>query len=173
MPSDILRSRDCVVFFKGDAYTVAVDPAMVASGWPGGQGVMWAASAVDDRVVTYSNGLYGGFLVWGSDESGDRYTSMTGQSKAYRYATFISGGALLSTTTYERYTYTSRLGVGPYAPLVYKPNDILYLSLRGYWTVEDELTLSGNPLAPAFFAGFVAQVPKATNNYFLGVQTSM
>ena len=29
------RSRDCVVFFKGDTQTVAVDPAMVSGGWPG------------------------------------------------------------------------------------------------------------------------------------------
>lgn len=169
---EIIRARDCIVFFKGDTQTVAVSPAMVTSGWAGGQGVQWAGSVQDERLVTYSTGLYGGFLVWGSDEAGDRFTAMTRSQPVYRYATLFSGGSLIATTTYERYTYTSRLG-GPLVPLVYGPNDILYFSLRGLWTKEDEMTLAGAPGAPAFFAGFVSQTPKASNNFFLGVQTSM
>jgi hypothetical protein len=169
---EILRGRDCIVFYYGDLYPVAVSQDMVDNGWPGGQGVTWVNSAQDERMVTYSNGLYGGLLIWGSDESGDRFTSMTGQFRRYRYATFLAGGALISTSTYERYTYASRVGPGPLVPLQYGPNDVLYLSLRGYWTNEDEPTLAGAAYAPAFFTGFVAQVPKASNNWFLGVQTS-
>jgi hypothetical protein len=170
---EILRSRDCIVFFKGDTTTVAVDQAMVTGGWPGGQGVQWVAGAGDERIVTYSNGLYGGFLVWGSDEDGDRFTAITRQQPHYRYATLFSGGCLISTSSYEQYTYASRIGPGPLVPLVYQAQDILYLSIRGLWTKEDELTLSGNPLAPAFFTGFVAQIPKPSNRNFLGIQTSM
>jgi len=170
---EIIRSRDCEVYFKGDTQTVAVDAAMVAGGWPGGQGVQWATSTLDERVVTYSNGLYGGFLVWGSDEDGDKFTSITRQQPQYRYATLFSGGCLISTSSYERYTYASRVGPGPLVPLVYQAQDILYLSLRGLWTKQDEMSLSGHPLAPAFFTGFVAQVPKASNRFFLGIQTSM
>lgn len=170
---EIFRSRDVICFFKGDSQTVAISQAMVDGGWPGGQGVQWADSASDERVVTYSSGLYGGFLVWGSDEDGDRYTAMTGQQPHYRYATLFSGGCLISTSTYERYTYASRLAGGPLVPLVYHIQDILYLSARGLFTNEDELTLAGSPLAPAFFTGFVSQVPKATNNHWLGIQTSM
>lgn len=169
---EIIRSRDCVVFFKGDTTTVAVDSAMVTGGWPGGQGVQWVAGVSDERIVTYSNGLYGGFLVWGSDEDGDRFTAITRQQPHYRYATLFSGGCLISTSSYERYTYASRLA-GPLVPLVYQTQDILYLSIRGLWTKEDEMTLSANPLAPAFFTGFVAQVPKPSNRNFLGIQTSM
>jgi len=169
---EILRSRDCVVFFKGDTQTVAVSQAMVTGGWPGGQGVQWAGSTGDERLVTYSEGLYGGFLVWGSDEEGDRFTAITRQQPHYRYATMFSGGCLISTSSYEQYTYASRLG-GPLVPLVYQVQDILYLSLRGLWTKEDEMTLSGHPLAPAFFTGFVAQIPKTSNRNFLGIQTSM
>jgi hypothetical protein len=58
-------------------------------------------------------------------------------------------------------------------PLVYGPNDVLYLSLRGLWTKEDELTLSGNPLAPCSDIGAVAQVPKPSNKHYLGIQTMM
>jgi hypothetical protein len=123
-------------------------------------------------LVTYSEGLYGGFLVWGSDEEGDRFTAITRQQPHYRYATMFSGGCLISTSSYEQYTYASRLG-GPLVPLVYQVQDILYLSLRGLWTKEDEMTLSGHPLAPAFFTGFVAQIPKTSNRNFLGIQTSM
>jgi len=170
---EILRSRDCIVFFKGDTQTVAVDQAMVDGGWPGGQGVQWVQGVGDERTVTYSEGLYGGFLVWGSDEDGDRYTAVTRQQPHYRYATMFSGGCLISTSSYERYTYASRTGGGGLVPLVYQVQDILYLSLRGLWTKEDEMTLSGHPQAPAFFTGFVAQIPKVSNRNFLGIQTSM
>lgn len=170
---EIIRARDVIVFFYGDRQTVTVDSLMVANGWAGGQGVQWVGSTADERIVTYSSGLYGGFLVWGSDETADRFTAMTRQQVTYRYATMFSGGCLISTSSYERYTYASRTGGGPLVPLVYAPNDVLYLSLRGLWTKEDELTLSGSPLAPCFFTGFVAQVPKVTNRYYLGIQTSM
>lgn len=171
--SEIIRNRDCLVYFKGDTQTVTVSQAMVNGGWAGGQGVQWVDTSVDDHVVSYSGGLYGGFLVWGSDEVGDRFTAMSGQQTLYRYATMFSGGNLIATTSFEKYTYASRLAGGPYVSLVYNVQDILYLSLRGLWTKEDELTLSGSPLAPAFFTGFVAQVPKTSNRFFMGIQTSM
>lgn len=171
--SEIVRSRDCVVFYYGDRQPVTVSSAMVAGGWPGGQGVQWADAGTDIRLVTYSNGLYGGFLVWGSDEPGDRYVSMTKSQVVYATATMFSGGCLMSTTSFERYTWASRTGGGPLVPIVYKINDPLYLSVRGLWTNEDEMTLSLSPFAPCFFTGFVAQLPKANNSYFLGIQTSM
>jgi hypothetical protein len=173
--TEILRSRDCVVFFKGDSTTVTISAAMVAGGWAGGQGVQWNGTSVDDRVVTYSSGLYGGFLVWGSDEVGDRYTAITNQQTVYRSATMFFGGCLIATTSYERYTYASRVAGGPLVPLVYRSNDVLYLSSRGLWTNEDEISqqVPANPLAPAFFTGFVAQIPKALNSNWLGIQTSM
>ena len=170
---EIIRARDCIVFFKGDTQPVVISPDMVRLGWSGGQGVQWAASSTDERMVTFSGGLYGGFLVWGSDETADQFTAMTKQQLVYQYATMLSGGCLMATTSYERYTYTSRIGGGPYVPLTYGANDILYLSKRGLWTKEDEMTLSGDPLAPAFFTGFVAQLPKSVNSNFLGIQTSM
>lgn len=171
--SEILRGRDCVVLYYGDRQTVAVDSVLVQGGWPGGQGVRWVNVAPDVRTVTYSNGLYGGFLIWGSDEPGDRFTSTTRNQIVYREATMLSGGCLMMTTSYERYTYASRIGGGPLVPLVYGANDVLYLSLRGLWTKEDEMTLSGNPLAPAFYVGFVAQLPKPANREYLGIQTAM
>lgn len=170
---EIIRARDCIVFFKGDSQPVIVSQDMIDRGWAGGQEVQWVDSTNDERVVTFSGGLYGGFLIWGSDESADEFTAMTRQQLVYRYAIMLSGGCLMATTSYERYTYASRLLGGPFVPLVYGANDILYLSKRGLWTKEDELTLSGDPLAPAFFTGFVAQVPKSVNNNFLGIQTSM
>ncbi len=135
--------------------------------------MQWADSTSDERLVTYSTGLFGGFLIHGSDEVGDRFTAVTRQQPVYKYATMFSGGCLISTSSYERYTYASRIGGGPLVPLTYQVQDILYLSKRGLWTKEDELTISGSPLAPAFFTGFVAQTPKASNQLFLGIQTSM
>jgi hypothetical protein len=170
---DIIRGRDCVIFLKGDAHTVVVSQALLQGGWAGGQGVTWVDSPIDEPVVSYSNGLYGGFLIWGSDESADQFTATTRNQLVYASAVFMAGRALISTSTYEKYTYTSRIGPGPLVPLVYQPHDLLYFSLRGLWTKEDEMTLSGSPFAPAFFTGFVAQIPKRGNQFYLGIQTSL
>jgi len=167
---DLIRSRNCTVFFKGETHMVVPDAAMLAGGWEGGQGVRWVASTTDEFTVTYSDGLWGGFLLWGSDESADRFTSMTRNQIVYDTAVMMAGGAMISTSTYERYTYASRLG-GPLVPLVYVASESLFLSSRGLWTNEDEMTLSGHALAPALVAGFVAQVPKPINQFYLGIQT--
>jgi hypothetical protein len=172
MPTEFIRSRDCVVFFKGDNQTVAVSSNMVARGWPGGQGVQWDSSTNDELIVTYSDGLYGGFLIWGSDEVGDDYSAMTRAQPHYRFATMFSGSCMIATSSYERYTYASRVS-GPLVPLTYAAQDVLYFSKRGLWTKEDELALSSDPRAPAFFVGFVTQVPKPINRNFLGIQTSI
>jgi len=169
---ETFQSRDCVIYFKDDTYTVVVDATMVQNGWPGGQGVQFAGSVNDEFLVTYSRGHFGGFLVWGSDEDGDRFTAITKNQPHYRFATMLGGAALMATSSYERYTWASRQA-GPLVPLVYQPNQRLYLSLRGLWTNEDELTVSGDPEAPASLAGIVAQIPKESNNLFLGIQTVM
>jgi len=169
---EIVRTRDCTLFFKGDAYPVTVDATMIVAGWPGGIGVQWTAGTNDERTVTFSDGHYGGILLWGSDETGDQYTAMTENQLEYRLATFVAGGSLISTTAYERYTWASRQ-IGPLVAIVYAINEPLYFSLRGYWTNEDEATLSGAAWAPNFFSGFVAQLPKANNDYRLGIQTSL
>lgn len=170
--SEVIRSRDCTVFYKAASTTVAVSSAMVSGGWAGGQGVQWVGVVGDDRVVTYSEGIYGGFLIWGSDELGDDFTAITRQQPTYRYATMLFGDCLIATSSYEKYTYASRVGGSP-VPLVYQPNDILMLSRRGLWTKEDELTIVGSPLAPAPVAGYVAQTPKEVNRYYLGIQVAM
>lgn len=170
---DLIRSRDCVVFVKGEAHMVALDQTIMDGGWIGGQGVQWVNAMVDDPTVSYSSGLFGGFLLWGSDESADRFTAMTGNQIAYGHAVMMAGRALISTRAYESYTYASRSGPGPLVPLIYKAHDRVFFSLRGLWTNEDELTLSSNPLAPAFFTGVVSQVPKAINEFYLGIQTKL
>ncbi len=169
---DIIRGRDSTIFLKGDTHMVTLSEEMLQGGWTGGQGVQWVDSDTDDRVVSYSRGLYGGFLIWGSDEMADQYTSLTKTQLAYGTAVMMLGRALISTASFERYTYASRQA-GPLVPLQYQPHDVLFLSLRGFWTKEDELTLSGDSFAPAFFTGFVAQFPKASNQFQLGIQTSM
>ena len=167
---EIIRGRDCIVFFKGDTYPVTVSDDMIDQGWLGGIGVMWTPGTNDERTVTFSDGRYGGILIWGSNETADQYSALTENQPIYKSASFMAGGALISTTTYERYTYASRQA-GPLVPITYSIQDILYLSLRGYWTNEDEATLSGAAYAPNFFAGHVAQTPKIANNYYLGIQT--
>lgn len=174
MPAELFRTRDCVVFWKGDSYTVSVSDRMRANGWTGGSAVKWIDSAKDEFLVDYSDGIYGGFLLWGSDESSDQLTAMTLQQPTYGYAVFCAGGWLLSTISFEKYTYASRTGGGPLVPIVYTPGQRLRFSLRGLWTTEDEWTLSGDPRAPNnFFVGNIVGSPSALTNDYLTIQTSV
>ena len=172
--SELLRTRDCIILFKGDAYPVTVSEEMALNGWRGGQGVMWASDPRDEFVVTYSNGLYAGFMLWGSDEPSDQHTSMTNNQPHYRFATVGAGGWLISTTSYEKYTYTSRMSGGPLVPIDYAESDRLVFSLRGYFTKEDEWTLSGDPRGPnTYFIAFVSQEPTELTQGYMTIQTSI
>jgi hypothetical protein len=171
MPPEQFRTRDCVVLVKGDTYPATVGDALAVTGWLGGQGVRWVASNKDDFLVGPTDGQYGGFLLWGSDESSDQYTAMTRNQPSYRFAVFCTGGWILMTSTYERYTYASRQS-GPLVLITYSPNDKLRFSLRGYWTNEDEWTLSGDPRAPnTTIVGFVVQAPAVVTQNYLTLQS--
>jgi hypothetical protein len=85
-----------------------------------------------------------------------------------------AGGWLISTLAYEKYTYLSRMGPGPLVPIEYHASDRLVFSLRGYWTTEDEWTLSGDPRAPNnYYIGFVAQAPSAATSGYMTIQVSI
>ena len=169
----IPRNRDCIVLFKGDAYHTEIAPSLVALGWIGGQGVKWADSSTDGFVVMESDGYYAGFMLYGSDETADKYTAMTRTQPVNRVGTVCAGGWLICTIAIERYTYASRQA-GPLVEINYQESDRLLFSLRGYWTKEDEWTLSGDPRAPNnYYIGYVSQAPNADNNYYMTVQTSI
>lgn len=170
---ELPRSRDCIILVKGDAYPVTVSAAMAAGGWQGGQGVQWVASVKDEFLVTYSDGYYAGFMLWGNDESSDQYTAMTRNQSAYQFGTVGAGGWHILTRSFEKYTYASRQA-GPLVPITYNASDRLVFSLRGFWTKEDEWTLSGDPRAPnSYFIGFVSQAPTATTDFYMGIQVSI
>lgn len=167
------RTRDCFVLFKGDAYPVSTSQTMAAKGWQGGQGVQWVDSVRDEFLVSFSDGLYGGFMLWGSNEPHDQLTSMTGSQPLYGFGTLCAGGWVIATRTFERYTYASRLS-GPLIPLVYTAGQRLVFSLRGYWTKEDEWAISGDPRGSnGYFIGNIVQPPTADNNFYLTLQTSI
>jgi len=167
------RNRDCVVLFKGDAYAVAVSSQMRAQGWQGGQGVRWDSSSRDEFQVTFSDGLYGGFLLWGSSEDSDQFVSLTGAQPLYGFGLLCTGGWLISTRTFERYTYASRIAGGPLVALNYLVGERVRFSLRGWFTKEDEWTLSADPRgANGYFVGSVVQSPSVAANY-LTLQTSI
>jgi hypothetical protein len=171
---DIFRDRDVIIFDKGKTFTVNLSQTMVAAGWKGGQGVQYTIPQYDEPYMTFSNGVACGFLLWGSNEAADQYTAMTENQPTYAFATMGAGSWLISTATYEMYTYESRTGPGPLVPLVYNASDRLLFSLRGLWTNEDEWTLSGDPRAPnTFYVGSVAQIALPAWNNYLTIQTSL
>ncbi len=171
---EIPRTRDVITLVKGTANPVVVDSRMAANGWAGGQGVTWVDDPVgDDFVVTYSDGTYGGFLLWGSDESADQFIAFTRSQPTYRYGIVCTGAWIISTSTYEKYTLQSRLG-GPLVPNTYVVGARLTFSLRGLFTPQDEWTISGDPRAPNnLFIAYVIQAPSPSNNNYLMLQSSI
>lgn len=170
MPA-IDRTRDLIIFKKGDTLPVTVSPAMVTGEWSGGHGVQWFSSGRDEFAVTTSDGPAHGFMLWGSDETSDRYTAMTRTQPNYRFGTMGFGGWLISVRNFEQFTLASRLASSE-APLTYAVNDVLFFSLRGRWTNEDEWTISGDPRgANPYQVGVVVQAPSALTNGYLTVQT--
>lgn len=168
--SEIHRTRDVIVFKKGDCYAVAISPVLAQSGWVGGQGAVWFDAGRDEMTVTGSDGAGQGFLLWGSDEDGDRFTAMTGNQPAYRFAVLGFGGWMISTRSFERYTWASRQA-GPLVPLIYAAQDEIVFSLRGLFTNEDEWTLDGDPRAPNDnILGVVVQAPSAVTNEYITLQ---
>lgn len=168
------RNRDCIILVKGDSYAVAVDPSLAVSGWRGGQGIQWTTSPRDEPTVKISDGYYAGFALWGSDESGDQFTAQTRQFPAYKYLVLGAGGWLIATTSFEQYTWASRNSGGPLVPINYHASDRLLFSLRGFWTVEDEWTLSGDPRAPnSYYIAFVSQAPSPATNGYMTLQVSI
>lgn len=173
---ELVRTRDVVALFKGDAFTVMVDDAMRAGGWQGGQAVKWVDSPRDEFLVTYSDGLYGGIMLWGSNEPADQFISMVEQQPTYGYGVLGVGGWLMATRTFEQFTYASRTGGGPLVPIVYTVGQRLLFSLRGFWTNEDEWTASGDPRAPnGYYVGSVVQAPapNAVGELYMTLQTSI
>ncbi len=170
---EIVRNRDCIALYKGDTFPVITSDTLVNQGWQGGQGVMWTPGPGPDPMVGIADGYYAGFVLFGSNEVADQYTAYTGQYTAYRYLVVCAGGWIITTRTFETYTYASRQ-VGPLVPLTYSYNDKLYFSLRGYWTKEDEWTLSGDPRAPnTFNVGAVIKAPSPETNGYLTVEVSI
>jgi len=168
---EINRSRDVIVLVKDLGFPVQLSSVMTQNGWPGGQGVQWYSSGSDDFTVTFSDGEVAAFLLWGSNEAADQYISYTENQPTYRFGTACVGTWIVSTSTFERYTLQSRL-VPPLVDNVYTPGTRLRFSLRGYFTPQDEWTISGDPRAPNnFFVGTIIQAPNAGNNYFLMVES--
>lgn len=169
--TEIVRERDVVVLVKGATTPVVVHPSLAQ--WAGGQGVTWADSSNDEFLVRASDGTYGGFLYEASTLDGNEYTALDGSASKYRYATLCAGSWVISTRTYEKYTYASRQS-GPLVPITYHVGDRLRFSLRGLFSSEDEWLLSSDPRGSnQLFVGTVAQIPSASNKMFLTLQTSI
>lgn len=171
---ELVRSRDVVTLVKGQTFPVGLSTHLLTAGWAGGQGVMWIDSPYDVWQVDFSDGTPNGFLLWGSNESADQFSAYTQNQPTYDFAVLCYGTWVITTSTYEKYTYASRIAGPPFVPIVYNPSDRLRFSLRGLWTNEDEWTLSGDPRAPnRFFVGYVIEPPATYNNNYLMFQTTM
>lgn len=139
-------ARDLVLMVKGDSFTVQVADELAQTGWAGGQFVKYTTPVGGFPTVNQADGRYCGFFIFGSDEQADQFTSMTQQNTLYNYAVLQFGGNVFYTRTFEELGYLARNGLGPAVPLVYTPNQFLYISENGKITNENE---SDQALFPA------------------------
>jgi len=174
---EVSRTRDVIVFVKDLTIPVMLDAAMLQAGWVGGQGVTWIPSPDANFLATFSDGTYGGFLLWGSSEQADQFSAYTDNQPKYGFGLACTGTWIISTIAYEKYTLQSRI-LPPLVPNVYTVGQRLTFSNRGLWTSQlapfDEWTISGDLRAPNnFFVGSVVQAPGPENNYYLTIQTAI
>ncbi len=163
MHTELVRTRDVVFLLKGDTFPVSLSPTLAAQEWSGGQGVAWES----EFVVGRSDGNPSGFLILGSDEPSDWYTSLSRSQSTYKRAVMGLGGWVCGFRVFETTTWASRQ-VNGNTPIAYAKNQTLYYSLRGLLTSEDEWTLSGDPRGPnPFPVGFVVRVPSASTEHYL------
>lgn len=170
---DVPRTRDVIIFVSDLTVPVMLDDVMIQAGWVGGTAVKWIPSPDDNFLATFSDGTYGGFILEGSKEDIDQYSSYTGNQLKYRFGVACTGTWIISTIAFEKYTLQSRL-VPPLVPNVYTVGQRLRFSNRGLWTPQDEWFISGDPRAPNnFLVGSIVQAPGPENNYYLTVQTAI
>lgn len=179
------QNRDLVILHKGDTIPVQITDSLAAAGWQGGQFCRWVTDPSGQPTVDIADGRYCAFFPFGSNELGDQLTSMTTQNVTYKYATIFFGGNIFYTSVYEVYGYEARHG-GPLVPLVYIPNNPLYISENGKITCEDESNMivfggplpnhtfpNGDPITSRFvFFGSCVTPPAASTNQYLAVQTN-
>lgn len=181
--NEYITTRNCSIFHKGDSMPMKIDAALAAKGWAGGTFVKWTDDGTGEPCVTLADGRYCGFTPWGSNEVADQYTSMTQTFPKNRFITMFFGGNYLATSTYERYTWLSRHGIGPVTPLVYQPQDFLYVSENGIITNQDESDLAvnptglfpdGSPILVRFLQfGLCSLPPSAATDMYLYAQTNV
>jgi hypothetical protein len=170
---EIPRTRDVIIFTKDLSIPVMLDDTIVRAGWVGGQGVTWTPSPDDNFLATFSDGTFGGFLLWGSDESSDQFSAYTKNQPTYQFGVVGVGSWCISTIAYEKYTLESRMA-GPLVLNTYIVGHRLHFSNRGLFTPQDEFTISGDPRAPnIFFVGSIIQAPGPSNNNYLTAQTTI
>ena len=176
-------TRQCSIFHKGDSMPMKIDGEMASRGWLGGSFVRWVDDGSGDPCVTIADGRYCGFTPWGSNETADQYTSITPSQTRYKYITMFFGGNFMATTSFETYGYLARHGLGPMTPLVYAPQDFLYVSENGLITKEDESDPAVNPghtfpngdpiVVPFLYFGLCAVPPSTLTDGRMFVQSNV
>lgn len=176
-------NRDCAVLHKGIMWTPKLSANLIKRGWQGGEMARFVDDGSGEPVIDIGNGIFSGFMPFGSNESGDQWTAMTGQNVRYGYAVMYFGGNIYYTQVYETQTYKSRHGLSATTYQTYTPNQPLYCSENGRITGEDESNTAVNPghlfpdgtpiVLPFNSFGICMAVPGGTENgNYIGVASA-
>lgn len=181
--SDPSAELDVTLMIGGDKFSVIAGPDLRASGWRGGQYVLYVTNPQGDFVVEKSDGTAaGGFLLFQSEDyqpfpppygtgpgSPQNYTSFqfTDGVGGQNVLTMVLGNCRAYFKIYETISLVGGVRNGP--PIVYTLNDYLKVSENGLLCNDSdaELALAGIPLPVV--VGMVSAVPSARNQFRLGL----
>lgn len=177
--------RDVELMFPGDRFPVSAGPNLRASGWVGGQWVMYVDTG-EEYVVEASDGTgAAGFLTAQSESyinsmSNRRYGGAPGSpadwtnqrhrvsSVGSNVVTMVSGGTRAAfARAFETVALVGAARTG--AAITYALNEPLKISENGLFTNESDVALAAVGITSPIVVGIVSGVPNERNGFRLSV----
>ena len=179
---------DVEAFFTGDRFQVLPGPGLLATGWRGGQFVMYATGSQDFTVEKSDGTAASGFLLFQSEKytlltpgsfgsNGDPVVGSPENYLAHQYlsgkggqnvATMICGGMHGYFKAFETVPLNGA-GVRAGGSITYVLNQPLKVSENGLFCNDSDANLAAAGIPDPITVGYVSAVPSSGNLYRLGV----
>jgi hypothetical protein len=181
-------SLDVELMHLGDRLPVLAGPSLIASGWRGGQFVMYVTANWEFTVEKSNGTIAPGFLLMqsenyaltppngngpGSPENFISHQFLSGQGGgSSNVVTLITGNSRALFKVYETIALNGA-GVRAGGPITYSLNDTLAVSENGLLCNDSDANLNAAGIPAPQIVGIVSAVPAAINNNRLGVDLNI
>lgn len=181
-------SLDVELMHLGDRLPVLAGPSLIASGWRGGQFVMYVTANWEFTVEKSDGTIAPGFLLMqsenyaftppngngpGSPENFISHQFLSGQGGgSSNVVTLITGNSRALFKVYETIALNGA-GVRAGGPITYSLNDTLAVSENGLLCNDSDANLNAAGIPTPQIVGIVSAVPAAINNNRLGVDLNI